>query len=139
MKYARVGDAFVVRLETGEEIFSTLAEFARAVAIDAAHVSGIGSAYHVVLGYFDRQAREYSRHTVEEEVEIVSLLGNIALKDGQPFPHLHVTVSGRDYRPLAGHFFEGYVGGTCEVVVRPLSGYLQRSQDEATGLYLLDV
>lgn len=139
MKYARLGDTFVVRLETGEEISSTLVEFARAHAVDAAQVSGIGAAYHVVLGYFDRQARDYLRHTVEEEVEIVSLLGSIALKDGRPFPHLHVTVSGRDFRPLAGHFFEGYVGATCEVVVRPLPGYLQRTQDDATGLYLLDV
>jgi uncharacterized protein len=139
VKYSRLRESFVVRLETGEEISATVTEFARALAIDAAQVSGIGSAYHVVLGYFDRQAREYLRHTVEDEVEIVSLLGTIALKEGKPFPHLHVTVSGRDFHALAGHLFEGYVGATCELVIRPLTGYIQRTQDDATGLYLLDL
>jgi predicted DNA-binding protein with PD1-like motif len=139
MRYVKMGEAFLVRLETGEEIVETIAEFARALSIDAAEVSGIGSAYEVVLGYFDRQARAYERHPVGEEVEIVSLLGNVSLKEGRPFPHVHVTVSGRDYHARAGHLFEGRTAATCELVVRPLPGYAQRTRDEATGLFLLDV
>ncbi len=139
MRYARLGDAFLVRIETGEEIASTITEFARAHAIDAAEVSAIGSAFEVVLGYFDRSTKQYERHSVEGEVEIVSMLGTLAIKEGQPFPHLHATVSGRDFRPLAGHFFEGRAGATCEVVIRPMKGYAQRTKDEATGLFLLDL
>ena len=139
MRYSRLGDAFLVRLETGEEIVGTIAKFARAHSIDAGEVSGIGSAYGVVLGYFDRQSKQYERRTVEEEVEIVSLLGNLALKEGAPFAHVHVTVSGRDYRPLSGHFFEGHTAATCELVIRPLPGYAQRAKDDATGLFLLDL
>jgi hypothetical protein len=139
MRYAKLGETFLVRLETGEEIVGAIAEFARAHSIDAAAVSGIGSAYDVVLGYFDRAAKAYVRHPVAEEVEIVSLLGNLALKEGQPFPHLHVTVSGRDCQGQAGHLFEGKAAATCEVIVRPLPGYAQRTQDDATGLFLLDL
>jgi hypothetical protein len=139
MRYSKLGETFLVRLETGEEIVGGVAEFARAHSIDAAAVSGIGSAYDVVLGYYDRAAKTYDRHPVAEEVEIVSLLGNIALKEGRPFAHLHVAVSGRDYRPLAGHFFEGKAAGTCELIVRPLPGYAQRTKDEVTGLFLLDI
>ncbi|HSL21778.1 MAG TPA: DUF296 domain-containing protein [Vicinamibacterales bacterium] len=139
MRYARLGDAFLVRLETGEEIVGGVAEFARAHSIDAAEVTGLGSAYDVVLGYFDRTTKQYDRHHVAGEVEIVSLLGNVALKEGAAFPHLHVTVSGRDYRPFAGHFFEGKTAATCELVLRPLRGYAQRTKDEATGLFLLDL
>jgi predicted DNA-binding protein with PD1-like motif len=139
MRYARLGDTFLVRLFTGEEIVGTLTEFARAHSIDAAEVSGIGSAYGVVLGYFDRTTKQYERRAVDGEVEIVSLLGNVSIKEGQPFPHLHANVAGRDFRPYAGHFFEGNAGATCELVIRPMKGYAQRTKDEATGLFLLDL
>lgn len=139
MRYARLGETFLVRIYTGEEITRTISEFARAHSIDAAEVSGIGAAYDVTLGYFDRATKQYERHTVEGEVEIVSLLGNISIKEGQPFPHLHANVSGRDFRPHAGHFFEGKAGATCEVIIRPMPGYAQRTKDDATGLFLLDL
>lgn len=139
MRYARLGEAFLVRVETGEEIVATVTEFARAHSIDAADLSAIGAAYGVVLGYFDRTAREYVRHAVPEEVEIISLLGTLAVKEGQPYAHLHANVSGRDFRPFAGHFFEGRAGATCEVVIRPMKGYAQRTKDDATGLFLLDL
>lgn len=139
MRYARLGDAFLVRIFTGEEIVACVAEFARAHSVDAAEVSGIGAAYDVVLGYFDRTTRQYDRQTVEGEVEIVSLLGNVSVKEGHPFPHLHANVAGRDFRPYAGHFFEGKAGATCELVIRPMKGYAQRTKDEATGLFLLDL
>jgi predicted DNA-binding protein with PD1-like motif len=139
MRYARLGDAYLVRVFTGEEIVSTITEFARAHSIDAAEVSGIGAAYDVALGYFDRTTSQYDRRAVEGEVEIVSLLGNVSIKEGQPFPHLHANVSGRDFRPLAGHFFEGKAGATCELVIRPMKGYAQRTKDPSTGLFLLDL
>jgi predicted DNA-binding protein with PD1-like motif len=139
MRSAKLGNTFLIRLETGEEIAASVIEFARAHSIDAASVSAIGAAYDVVLGYFDRQTREYSRTPVEGEVEIVSLQGNIALKEGQPFPHLHIVVSGRDCVAKSGHFFEGRAGATCELVVTPLPGYVQRTKDEGTGLFLLDL
>jgi predicted DNA-binding protein with PD1-like motif len=139
MRYARLGDAFLLRLYTGEEIVATATEFARAQSIDAGEVSAIGAAYDVVLGYFDRATKQYERHAVEGEVEIVSLLGNLAIKEGQPFAHLHAAVAGRDFRPYAGHLFEGKAGATCEIVIRPMKGYAQRTKDEATGLFLLDL
>jgi len=139
MREAKLGDTFLVRLETGEEIAGALTAFARAHSIDAASVTAIGAASDVVLGYFDRSRKEYLRHVVAEEVEIVSLLGNISLKDGQPFPHLHVVISGRDFRPMAGHFFEGKAAATVEIIICPLPGYVSRAMDEATGLYLLDI
>lgn len=139
MKSTPLGDSYLLRLETGEEILPAVVEFARAHGIEAGSLSAIGSAYGVVLGYFDRQARDYTRTTVEEEVEIVSLQGNLALKEGQPYAHVHVTVSGRDFRALAGHLFEGRAGATCEVLIRPLPGRVRRVKDDRTGLFLLDL
>jgi predicted DNA-binding protein with PD1-like motif len=139
MTYALIGETYVVRLDTGEEIFGSVAAFAADRRIDAASVSGIGAAYDVVLGYFDRVTKSYTRRTVAEECEIVSLAGNISVKEGAAFPHLHVALGLPDFTMLGGHLFEGRAGATCEIVVRPFGGYAQRRHDPTTGLYLLDL
>jgi predicted DNA-binding protein with PD1-like motif len=135
----RLGDAYLLRLDTGEEIFTGIADFAARQAIEAGFVSGIGAARGVVLGYYDLQRREYIRRTIESDVEIVSLSGNIALKDERPFPHLHILVSGPDFGVLGGHFFEGRTAATCELLIRPLPGPARRVFDATTGLFLLDL
>lgn len=139
MRDIRLGDTYLVRLMTGEEITGAIVEVAAAHRIDAGHVSGIGAAYDVSLGYFDRATREYVRQTFHEEMEILALSGTIAIKEGRPFGHLHATFGRRDFTTVGGHLFEARTGATCELVIQPLAGYLQRVKDEAMGLFLLDV
>ncbi len=139
MRYHKAGDRYVVRLETGEDVVQAVTAFASDRRIDAASVSGIGSITDATLGYFDRAAREYKKHGVPGDSEIVSLLGNLSLKEGQPFAHIHVTLAGPDFRAVAGHLFDGKVAATCELVVEPLPGLLQRKKDARLGLFLLDV
>jgi predicted DNA-binding protein with PD1-like motif len=139
MRYTRLGDTWIVRLMTGEEIAGAIVDFAVGQRIDAGHVSGIGAACDVALGFFDRTTREYVRQTFREEMEILSLSGTIAIKEGRPFGHLHATFGRRDFTTVGGHLFEARTGATCELVIQPLAGYLQRVKDEATGLFLLDV
>jgi predicted DNA-binding protein with PD1-like motif len=139
MRYASFGDSFLLRLETDEEIFGAISGFAADRKIDVGTVQAIGAAYDVVLAYYDRRTHEYHRRAIAEEMEVVSLLGNISLKEGRPFPHLHAVLSGRSGETIAGHFFEGRVGGTIEAIIRPLGGYAQRKYDEKTGLFLLEI
>ena len=139
MQYTKTADGYLLRLDADEEIVSKLTWFADDRRIDTGIVSGIGSVHHTVLGYFDRASKEYLRRTIETDCEIVSLQGNIALKEGKAFPHLHVTLGTRDFQALAGHLFEGRVAATCELRVRALPGMVQRKKDETTGLWLWDV
>jgi predicted DNA-binding protein with PD1-like motif len=139
MQYTKTADGYLLRLDADEEIVGTIAWFADDRRIDTGVVEGIGSVHHAVLGYFDRASKEYLRRTIEADCEIVSLLGNIALKEGKAFPHLHVTLGTRDFQAFAGHLFEGRVAATCELRVRALPGMVQRRKDETTGLWLLDV
>lgn len=139
MRYLKLGDAYIVRLATGEEIHASLKELATLERIDAAGIEGIGAVYDAVLGYFDRETREYLRKHVPEEMEILSLAGNLSVKESQPFAHVHAVLGGRNYEAVAGHLFEGKTGATCEIIVRPLKGFVQRTLDPATGLYLLDL
>jgi len=139
MRHKQVGDTWVLRIATGEEITSTIMAFAAERRIEAAGVTAIGAAYDAVLGYFDRSTGEYERRTFSEEMEILSLAGNIAIKEGRPFTHLHVVLGRRDCTTVGGHLFEAKAGATCEVMVRPLAGDLHRAKDEVTGLFLLDL
>ena len=139
MRYLKLGDAYIVRLMTGEEIHASLKELATLERIDVAGVEGIGAVYDAVLGYFDRSTREYLKKTVPEEMEILSLAGNLSIKESQPFAHLHIVLGGRNYEAVAGHLFEGKTGATCEIIVRPLKGFVKRTLDPETGLYLLDL
>ena len=139
MRHATLGEAHLLRLETGEEVVASLLAFAGERGIGAASVSGIGAAYAVRLGWFDRASRSYVRREVEGEVEIAALAGTLARKDGQPFAHLHAVVSGPDFAALAGHLFEARAAATVELVVRPLGGEVARVEDPATGLFLLDL
>jgi predicted DNA-binding protein with PD1-like motif len=139
MRYTRLGDSWILRLATGEEIVAAVAAFAADRKIDVGTVMGIGVAYGAVLGHFDRATWEYHRGTFPDEMEILSLSGNLAIKEGRPFPHLHATLGRRDFTTIGGHLFEAKAGATCELIIRPLAGYLQRVKNEATGLFLLDV
>jgi hypothetical protein len=138
MQYTKTADSYLLRLDPDEDIVGAITRFADDRRIDSGVVSGIGSVHHAVLGYLDRPSKEYLRRTIEPDCEIVSLAGNIALKDGRPYAHVHVTLGTRDFQAVAGHLFEGKVAATCELIVRALPGSVLRRKDEASGLYLLD-
>jgi predicted DNA-binding protein with PD1-like motif len=139
VRSTKAADSYLLRLETDEDIVESLTRFAQDWRIDTGTVTGIGSVHHAVLGYFDRATKEYLRRPVDADCEIVSLVGNITLKDGFPFPHVHVTLGTRGFDAIAGHLFQGKVAATCELVVRPLPGAVQRRRDAASGLFLMDV
>ena len=139
MHYTKTADSYLVRLEPDQEIVAAITRFADDRRIDSGVVSGLGTVHHAVLGYYDRAANEYLRRTIEEDCEIVSLVGNISVKEGKPFAHVHATLGTRNFQALAGHLFEGRVAATCELVVRALPGTVLRKQETASGLWLWDV
>lgn len=137
MKCVRQENTFLVRLDRGESVTETLTAFLEDRGIEAGTVTGIGGVRDVALGYFDLEAGAYRRFEVEGNVELVLYTGNIARVEGKPFIHAHAVVSGPDFRPYAGHFFEARVAVTGEFVVRPGAGAVERRPDPFTGLNLL--
>ena len=129
---------FVVVLDPGDEAVGCLTDFARDERVNAASLTAIGAFERSVLGFFDIDRREYDRLPVEEQVEVVSLVGDLALgTDGTPMLHAHVVVARRDGNALGGHLLEGVVRPTLEVTVSETHAYLQRRYDERTGLALI--
>ncbi len=130
---------YVVVFDTGEEVAAALLEFARTESWTAAHFTGIGAFSGVVLGFFDVDKKDYDRIDVSEQVEVLSLVGNVALFDGEPRIHAHIVLGKRDGTALGGHLIEGHVRPTLELVIEEMPEELRRVIDGGTGLPLIEL
>jgi predicted DNA-binding protein with PD1-like motif len=131
--------AWILRLETGEEIIAAVKDFCRAKGITAGWVSGIGALSRATLGYFVRSEGVYIYTQLTGDHELISLLGNLSQLEGETFPHLHAALSGPDFAVRGGHLSEGVIAATGELVIAPLGGSLQRRLYPESGLKLLDL
>ncbi len=131
--------SFVLVFDTGDEVTKELLAFAREHALDAASFSGIGAFQSVTLGYFELEKRDYKRIPIDEQVEVVSLVGNIARGDDGPKLHAHVVVGKRDGAAFGGHLIDARVRPTLEIVLVETPAHLRRRSDPATGLALIDL
>jgi predicted DNA-binding protein with PD1-like motif len=131
---------FAVVFDTGDEVTAGLLEFARQRAIAGAYFTAIGALRDVTLGYWRWETKDYERIPLREQVEVLSLAGNVALApDGAPKVHAHVVVGKADGTAHGGHLLEGHVRPTLEVVLVELPERLRRRIDPGTRLPLLDV
>ena len=129
---------FAVVLDSGDEAMECLQAFAKARRISAAQITGIGAFENVVLKYFDWTTKQYVSNRVDEQVEVASLIGDVAVApSGRPSLHIHLVVGRRDGTALAGHLGSGRVRPTLEVVVTETPAHLQKVRDPTTGLALI--
>jgi hypothetical protein len=92
------------------------------------------------LLYFDWDKKDYKKIWVNEQVEVASLIGDIALDpQGKPAVHIHLVVGKSDGSAMAGHLGEAQVRPTLEVIVEEAPAYLQKVHDPETGLGLINV
>lgn len=130
---------FALAFDKNDDVLPLLRQFAEENNISSARLSGIGAFQRVRLGYFDRERREYQPIEINEQVELLSFVGNLARSDGNPKLHAHVIVGKRDGTAHGGHLLGGTVWPTMELMVIETPAYLQRTIDESTGLALLDL
>ena len=131
---------FVLVLDNGDEAISSIEGFAGENGIAAAQLTGIGACSDAVLGFFDWETQAYRRIPVTEQVEVVSLLGDVALgDDGKSALHLHVVVGRADGIAMGGHLLEAHVRPTLEVVLIESPRHLHKRKDAESGLALIAV
>jgi predicted DNA-binding protein with PD1-like motif len=128
---------FAVILETGDEVMACLQAFAEQEKLTAAQITAIGAFSRAELAYFDWETKEYLSIPVEEQVEVASLLGDVALTDGKPSIHAHLVLGRRDGSALAGHLKEARVRPTLEVIITESPAHLRKCKDAESGLALI--
>jgi uncharacterized protein len=130
---------YAVVLDTGDEAVAELGKFIRDHEVEAASLTAIGAFRRAVLGYFDWQTKEYKKIAVEEQVEVLSLLGDVAVAEDGPTLHVHAVLGKADGSVVGGHLLEGHVRPTLEVILIQPPSYLRKRRDPATGLALIAV
>jgi predicted DNA-binding protein with PD1-like motif len=128
----------VVVFDTGEEVVHGLTAWATQHRVTGARFTAIGAFSDAVLGYFDWERKDYQKISIHEQVEVLSLVGNIALKGSEPSLHAHVVLGKADGSAHGGHLLEAHVRPTLEVVIEEAPRELRRVFDSITGLALLD-
>jgi predicted DNA-binding protein with PD1-like motif len=130
--------SFAVVLSTGEEVMACLQKFATEHQVSAAQISAIGALSDVVLKYFDWDRKKYLPLPIKEQVEVASLLGDIAEGPSrEPSVHVHVVVGKHDGTAMAGHLGEAHVRPTLEVIITESPAHLRKVHDPETGLALI--
>jgi predicted DNA-binding protein with PD1-like motif len=128
---------FALILQTGDEAMSCLQEFASKERIAAAHLTAIGAFHQAQIAYFDWELKQYVPIPIREQVEVASLVGDIAIADGQASVHVHAVLGRRDGTALAGHLQQGHVRPTLEIIVTESPAYLRKIKDAESGLALI--
>ncbi len=129
---------FAFVLAPGEDPIAILTERAHAYGLASCQVTAVGGFSRATLGYFVRTERTYEKIPVEEQVEVLSLLGDIAQDDGKSVVHLHCVVGLRDGTTRGGHLLDASVWPTLEVIVTEWPAHLQKRFDPEIGLALID-
>lgn len=126
--------------DSGDDVMATLQAFAAEHSLMAIRFTAIGAFQRATLGYFDWQRKEYERIPVDEQVEVVSIVGDIALDDdNEPKVHAHAVLGRRDGSTLGGHLLEATVRPTLEVLLTESPDHLRRVCDPRSGIALIRV
>ncbi|MDD3411447.1 MAG: DNA-binding protein [Eubacteriales bacterium] len=136
MEFRRFDDTLYVRMDKGEEIVETLTHLAKRENLRLAEISGIGATNDFTVGLYNLAEHEYHANTFEGDHEIVSLLGTLTIRHGEPYLHLHMSCAEGDGSVVGGHLTRAVVSATCEVVLRLSQGRVERRHDEDVGLNL---
>lgn len=129
---------FAVVLAPGDEAMSALGALAKEQRLSASHFTGIGALSRAVVAYFDWESKRYRHIAIDEQVEVLSLAGDIAMDKDEPKVHAHIVLGKADATAHGGHLIEGHVRPTLEVVVIEAPRHLRRRFDPESGLALID-
>jgi predicted DNA-binding protein with PD1-like motif len=129
---------FVMVFETNDELARGLKAFAAEQKLAAASFKAIGALSSVRLGWLNWETKQYEPSvSLNEQVELLSLIGDIALQDGEPQVHAHAVIGKRDGTAHGGHLLEAHVRPTCEVVLTESPAHLRKEFDPSAGIALI--
>ena len=101
-------------------------------------INGIGAIENITIGAYDLNNKTYIKKDLDGVYELTSLMGNITLKDGSPFMHIHVSLSDHNCKALGGHLFDANISIAGEFIINTFSDHIKRTYNEQIGLHLMD-
>ena len=138
MEYRKFNENYVVRLNKGEEVISSLKELCEKENIELAEITGLGASNLVEIGVFNVNTKEYNTKVFEGMFEITSLVGNATRKNGEVYLHIHINFGDEQGLVKGGHLVQAKISATSEIIIRRIDGKVGRKLSDEIGLYLLD-
>ena len=129
---------FVLVCETGDEAMQALTSFAAEQRLGGSHFTAIGAFSRAIVAYFDWPSKQYRQIAIDEQVEVLSLVGDVTVEKGKPKVHAHVVLGKADATAHGGHLIEGLVRPTLGVLITEAPRHLRRQLDPGSGLALVD-
>lgn len=139
LKQFERGRTFVAKLDYQADLLEELNKICQHEYIKAGYIQVIGAISSLKYGFFDQDEKEYTYNTYayDESMEIVSCSGNVSVKDGKPFCHMHIVASDKKGKCVGGHLAAGTSIYAAEVVIQEILGEdLVRELDDTTKLTL---
>lgn len=130
---------FVLVMDKDDEAFEQISGFAADHDLNGASLTAVGAARGATLGYFDPEITDYRLTDFDEQMEVLSLVGDIASKNGAPALHAHLVLGRKDSSAIGGHLKKLVVWPTLEVVLTETPTELRKTVDPETGLALIDL
>lgn len=127
----------ILRLKRGEHVIKELTGFTLKNKIKSTFFYGIGALDETELAHYNVGKKKYTPVKFKEELELVSLIGNICRHEEKPLIHAHACLSDKEMKTIGGHFVEGKVSGTCEIILTLLNKKIEKFFDPETGLKLM--
>lgn len=138
MEYKRFENKIIARFELGEEVHTALKEIALKEDIKLASISALGATDDFTIGVYKVDDKSYTEKNFKGIFEILDINGTITTKDGDYYPHLHITVADDKGSAFGGHLIRANISVTCEMVIDIIDGMVQRKMDDEIGINLLD-
>lgn len=129
----------ILVLRTGDDALQSISDFAAKNQIEGASFSAIGAFERSTIAYWNWDTKEYEHIEVAEQVEVLTMTGNVARSGNDPRLHAHVILGRRDGSTIGGHLIRASVRPTLEIFFIDYETRLTRSRDKTTGLWLLDL
>lgn len=142
MKYKLLSDTngvkeYVLIFAKGDEVLSGISDFAATQKISSARFTAIGALKSTTTAWFDLAEKTYKLNHINQQVELVSLIGDIALYDGHPVVHAHYSLGLSDGSLQGGHLIEAITDPTVELFMTTYATPLQKQLDKETDLKLI--
>lgn len=125
MRYKRIGETIAVALTSGDEVIESLKKICVAEKIESGIISGIGATNSAEIGLLNGDKRTYTKRTIEEDIEISNLTGNITNKGGEVYVHLHATLTSID-KAYGGHVFMCRISAVADIFIDILPTKISR-------------
>jgi len=120
---------YALIFDAGDEVMEGLVRFAKEHRISASQFSGIGAFEEVTVAFFVPAKKDYNKIVIREQMEVLSLLGDVSVEEGEPKIHAHVVLGKSDASAHGGHLVSARVNPTLELILTESPAHLRRKDD----------